>query len=81
MDQTSRPLLIPPEFALYAEKHGVFDLYQVCLYNTWREFLFHGIFFFKRLLKQLIIHKPDEPIQFLIDFVKRDANCKFYFLN
>jgi hypothetical protein len=29
MDQTTRPLLIPPEFALYAEKHGVFDLYQV----------------------------------------------------
>jgi hypothetical protein len=29
MDQTSRPLLIPPNFALYAEKHGIFDLYQV----------------------------------------------------
>lgn len=55
MDQTSRPLLIPPNFALYAEKHGIFDLYQ-------------------RFLKQLIIYKPDEPIQFLIDFVKKDAN-------
>ena len=31
MDQTSRPLLIPPDFALYAEKHGIFDLYQVTL--------------------------------------------------
>jgi hypothetical protein len=29
MDQTTKPLLIPPEFALYAEKHGIFELYQV----------------------------------------------------
>lgn len=33
MDQTLKPLLIPPEFALYAEKHSIFELYQV-------EFLF-----------------------------------------
>jgi hypothetical protein len=29
MDQTQRPLLIPPEFALYAEKHEIFEFYQV----------------------------------------------------
>jgi len=29
MDQTKRPLLIPPEFATYAEQHGIFDLYKV----------------------------------------------------
>lgn len=29
MDQTIKPLLIPPEFALYAEKHSIFELYQV----------------------------------------------------
>ena len=29
MDQTKRPLLIPPEFAMYAEKHGLFDMYKV----------------------------------------------------
>ena len=29
MDQTKRPLLIPPEFGTYAEKHGLFDLYKV----------------------------------------------------
>lgn len=29
MDQTTKPLLIPPQFALYAEKHGIFELYQV----------------------------------------------------
>lgn len=28
MDQTKRPLLIPPEFATYAEQHGIFDLYK-----------------------------------------------------
>lgn len=29
MDQTTKPLLIPPKFALYAEKHEIFELYQV----------------------------------------------------
>ncbi len=28
MDQTIKPLLIPPEFSLYAEKHEIFQLYQ-----------------------------------------------------
>lgn len=34
MDQTKRPLLIPPEFATYAEQHGVFDLYKVLYVNS-----------------------------------------------
>lgn len=29
MDATKRPLLIPPDFANYAEEHGVFDMYKV----------------------------------------------------
>ena len=29
MDQTSKPLLIPPQFALYAEKYQLFELYEV----------------------------------------------------
>ena len=33
MDQTTKPLLIPPQFALYAEKHGIFELYQVIKYK------------------------------------------------
>ncbi len=28
MDQTTKPLLIPPQFSLYAEKHEIFELYQ-----------------------------------------------------
>jgi len=28
MDQTSKPLLIPPQFALYAEKYQLFELYE-----------------------------------------------------
>ncbi|XP_046560875.1 adenylate kinase 8-like [Haliotis rubra] len=55
MDQTKRPLLIPPAFATYAEEHGVFDMY-------------------KRLLEQLIIHRPTDPIAFLIENLKRDNN-------
>ncbi|KAK6195868.1 hypothetical protein SNE40_001206 [Patella caerulea] len=53
MDQTKRPLLIPPEFANYAEHHGVFDMY-------------------KRLLEQLIITKPADPVTYLIDLLKRE---------
>jgi adenylate kinase len=55
MDNTLRPLLIPPQFALYAEKHNIFELYQ-------------------RLLSQVIIHKPNDPIEFMIDLLKKDAN-------
>ncbi|KAJ8299873.1 hypothetical protein KUTeg_021392 [Tegillarca granosa] len=53
MDQTKRPLLIPPEFGTYAEKHGIFDMY-------------------KRLMEQLIINRPDDPLAFLIDLLKRE---------
>nr|CAB3220769.1 AK58 radial spoke protein [Phallusia mammillata] len=55
MDATKKPLRIPPEFGIYAEEHGIFDMY-------------------KRLLSQLIIDKPEEPIQFMIDWLKRDNN-------
>merc|ERR1712038_1432047 len=53
MDATKRPLLIPPEFATYAEKHGVFEMYQ-------------------RLLSELLIHKPDDPLTFLVDQLKQE---------
>ncbi|KAI8779473.1 adenylate kinase 8-like [Biomphalaria glabrata] len=53
MDQTKRPLRIPTEFALYAEKHGIFDMY-------------------KRLIEQLIIAKPEEPIGYLIHLLKKE---------
>ncbi|CAH1787369.1 unnamed protein product [Owenia fusiformis] len=55
MDETKRPLLIPPQFATYSEKHGVFEMY-------------------KRLMEQLIIHKPDDPLSFLIELLKRENN-------
>lgn len=31
------------------------------------------------MLSQLIINKPDEPLQFLIDFLRKDVNCKLNF--
>ena len=77
MDETKKPLLIPPEFALYAEKHEIFDLYQVpfplLIYHLR---LLQSIFvqFLKRMLSQLLVHKPEEPMQFLIDFIKKDKN-------
>lgn len=29
MDAANRPLLVPPDFATYAEKNGIFDMYKV----------------------------------------------------
>lgn len=83
MDQTTKPLLIPPEFALYSEKHGIFELYQV---NQFLEIIPLNLIlieslFLKRMLSNLIIHKPDDPIQFLIEFLKKDANCKLMLSN
>ena len=31
MDQTTKPQLITPQFALYAEMHSLFELYQVII--------------------------------------------------
>uniref|UniRef100_A0A1I8HI63 RIIa domain-containing protein n=1 Tax=Macrostomum lignano TaxID=282301 RepID=A0A1I8HI63_9PLAT len=53
MDQTAKPLQIPPTFALYAEKHNLFDLYH-------------------DLISQLLIHKPADPLQFLIESLEKD---------
>lgn len=53
MDATKRPLLIPPEFGTYAERHGIFEMY-------------------KRLIEQLIIHKPNDPLAFLIELLQRE---------
>lgn len=53
MDQTKRPLKIPPEFATYAEKHGVFDMY-------------------KRMIEQLVVAKPEDPITYLINMLKKE---------
>ena len=39
MDQTTKPLLIPPQFALYAEKNSIFEMYQVNFKN-WCEKLY-----------------------------------------
>lgn len=29
MDATKKPLRIPPDFSIYAEQHGIFDMYKV----------------------------------------------------
>ncbi|XP_038230899.1 adenylate kinase 8 isoform X4 [Dermochelys coriacea] len=53
MDATSRPLRVPPEMGIYAEKHELFQLLQ-------------------NMLEGLLIHKPDEPIQYMISHLKQD---------
>ncbi|XP_048043646.1 adenylate kinase 8 isoform X2 [Megalobrama amblycephala] len=54
MDPTVRPLRIPPEMAIYAEKHDIFHLVQT-------------------LVRNLMVDKPEDPIQYLINFLKRDS--------
>nr|XP_042710410.1 adenylate kinase 8 [Chrysemys picta bellii] len=53
MDATSRPLRVPPEIGIYAEKHELFQLLQ-------------------NMLEGLLIHKPDEPIEYMISHLKQD---------
>ncbi|XP_065830261.1 adenylate kinase 8-like [Oscarella lobularis] len=52
MDATKRPLRIPPDFTLYAEKHKIFQLYE-------------------RIIQELIVTQPDDPLQAIIDILKR----------
>lgn len=52
MDALKRPLRIPPEFGIYAEEKGVFQLYQ-------------------RMLQELIVARPEDPLQFLADYLGR----------
>ncbi|GFR93133.1 adenylate kinase 8-like [Elysia marginata] len=59
MDQTKRPLKIPPEFATYAEKHGIFDMY-------------------KRLIEQLVIARPEDPIAYLIQQLKKENDDELW---
>nr|XP_015222602.1 PREDICTED: adenylate kinase 8 isoform X1 [Lepisosteus oculatus]XP_015222603.1 PREDICTED: adenylate kinase 8 isoform X1 [Lepisosteus oculatus] len=54
MDATTKPLRIPPEMGIYAEKHEIFDLLQ-------------------SMLTRLLVDEPEDPIQFLIDLLKRDG--------
>uniref|UniRef100_A0A673IN92 Uncharacterized protein n=1 Tax=Sinocyclocheilus rhinocerous TaxID=307959 RepID=A0A673IN92_9TELE len=61
MDATIRPLRIPPEMAIYAEKHDIFHLVQT-------------------LVRNLMVDKPEDPIQHLINFLKRDSVGKVFFL-
>ncbi|KAL7980936.1 hypothetical protein Chor_002090 [Crotalus horridus] len=55
MDATKRPLYIPPQMGLYAEKHRLFDMMQ-------------------DLLGNLLIHRPENPLDFLIRQLKF-SNC------
>ncbi|XP_077161844.1 adenylate kinase 8 [Paroedura picta] len=53
MDATNRPLQIPPQMGLYAEKNRLFQTMQA-------------------MLGGLLIHRPEEPISFLIELLQLD---------
>jgi len=56
IDKTKRPLRIPPQFQLYAEEHGLFDLYH-------------------RMLQRLVIDKPDDPLDYMINWLRRESDA------
>ncbi|XP_068105027.1 adenylate kinase 8 [Hyperolius riggenbachi] len=53
MDAASKPLRIPPQIAVYAEEHKVFDIIQ-------------------KMVRNLLIDRPEDPIQYLIDHLRKD---------
>lgn len=53
MDETKKPLRIPPSYSIYAEENGIFDL-------------------FKNLLSDVIVNKPDDPLAYILEWLKRD---------
>eukprot|EP00118_Oscarella_pearsei_P014467 m.123799 g.123799 ORF g.123799 m.123799 type:complete len:135 (+) comp37838_c0_seq9:908-1312(+) len=55
MDATKRPLRIPPDFTVYAEKHKIFQLYE-------------------RIIQEIIVTQPDDPLQAMIDILKRTSD-------
>jgi len=56
IDKTKRPLRVPPQFQLFAEEHGLFDLYH-------------------RMLQRLVIVKPEDPLQWMIDWLQRESDA------
>ncbi|KAK3538902.1 hypothetical protein QTP86_020172 [Hemibagrus guttatus] len=54
MDATVKPLRIPPDMSVYAEKHEIFELIQ-------------------SLVRNLLIDKPEDPLQYLIGLLKRES--------
>ncbi|CAF3834049.1 unnamed protein product [Adineta steineri] len=51
-----RSLQIPPDFALYAEQNGLFELFQRCI-------------------SLMLVDRPDDPIAYLIDLLKKDFDA------
>lgn len=59
MDSLKRPLRVPPDFSLYAEQHGIFELYG-------------------RMLEELLISKPIDPLTFLVQYLGRQDLAGMY---
>ncbi|XP_037536733.1 adenylate kinase 8 [Nematolebias whitei] len=54
MDETLKPVRIPPQMSVYADKHHLSHLMQ-------------------SLLASLVLDRPDDPISYLIDLLKRSS--------
>ena len=55
VDETKKPLRIPPEYGVYAEEKEIFGM-------------------LKQLMEDLVINKPADPLQHMIDWLDIDTH-------
>lgn len=79
MDETVKPLRIPPQMSVYADKHGVFQLVQVkkkIKINIGCRRVESGrmatsVCVFQSMVSSLIVDQPGDPVLHLISFLQR----------
>lgn len=80
MDETDRPLRIPPQTFIYADKHNIFQLLQVHAHThiaiLWLSLAhtFKCVCAAQSLLSCLLIDQPDDPIDYLIRVLQRNPS-------
>ena len=64
--------LLPMDHLCGKLGYSMTDLQAVLCYQVIQGIHLHGSILFQRLLEQLLINKPDDPVTFLVDVLKRD---------
>ncbi|XP_063752605.1 adenylate kinase 8 isoform X3 [Eleginops maclovinus] len=65
MDETVKPLRIPPQMSVYADKHNIFHLLQ--------SIRSHVILYSQSMLSGLVVEQPADPLSFLIALLQRSS--------
>ena len=64
--------LLPMDHLCGKLSYSMTDLQAVLCYQVIQGIHLHGSILFQRLLEQLLVNKPDDPVTFLVDVLKRD---------